>query len=256
MVQALAKAQGEIGDIPRNRTVTVQPRSGGQPYQFKYATLSAIIDAIRKPLSSNGLAYTQIISHDAETGYYILTTTLWFGNQFLSSKTPIIAEGQTNQQFGSALTYMKRYALAAILGIAADEDDDGSAADGNEIKAVADKKPKAPAPDPISSGPSKGVAVGRPLMAEDNLIDIVGQNFSTELIKVPLLADESGADWMAWGQAFMAMARKAPDQASLMKLEKENEMPMSNMKDQAPKMFTNMTLALIKVKKALEKANA
>src|SRR6266576_3219023 len=253
LVQALAKAQGEIGDIPRNRTVTVQPRSGGQPYQFKYATLSANIDAIRKPLSSNGLAYTQIISHDAETGYYILTTTLWFGNQFLSSKTPIIAEGQTNQQFGSALTYMKRYALAAILGIAADEDDDGSAADGNEIKAVADKKPKAPAPDPISSGPSKGVAVGRPLMAEDNLIDIVGQNFSTELIKVPLLADESGADWMAWGQAFMAMARKAPDQASLMKLEKENEMPMSNMKDQAPKMFANMTLALIKVKKALEK---
>jgi len=151
---------------------------------------------------------------------------------------------------------MKRYALAAILGIAADEDDDGNAADGNEIKAVKDRAPKAPAPDPISSGPSKGVAVGKPLMAEDNLIDIVGQNFTPELIKVPLLADESGADWMAWGQAFMSMARKAPDQASLMKLEKENAMPMSNMKDQAPKMFTNMTLALIKVKSTLEKAEA
>ncbi len=255
LVQALAKAQGEIGDIPRNRTVTVQPRSGGQPYQFKYATLSAIIDAIRKPLSSNGLAYTQIISHDAETGYYILTTTLWFGNQFLSSKTPIIAEGQTNQQFGSALTYMKRYALAAILGIAADEDDDGNAADGNEIKAVADKKPKAPAPDPISSGlPQKQARNDPPPQTEDNIQKIVGEIFVPELIKVPLLADESGSDWMAWGQAFMAMARNAQDRASLMKLEKENAMPMFNMKDQAPKMFTNMTLALIKVKKALEES--
>ncbi len=255
LVQALAKAQGEIGDIPRNRTVTVQPRSGGQPYQFKYATLSAIIDAIRKPLSNNGLAYTQIISHDADTGYYILTTTLWFGNQFLSSKTPIIAEGQTNQQFGSALTYMKRYALAAILGIAADEDDDGNAADGNEIKAVADKKPKAPAPDPISSGlPQRPAKNDPPPQTEDNIERIVGTIFSPELIKVPLLKDESGSDWMTWGMSFMTMARLAQDQDDLAKLEKENAMPISNMKDQAPKMFTNMTLALIKVKKALEKA--
>ena len=259
LVQALAKAQGEIGDIPRNRTVTVRPKSGGQEYQFKYATLSAIIDAIRKPLSEAGLAYTQIISHDADTGFYVLTTTLWFGNQFLSSKTPIIVEGSTNQQFGSALTYMKRYALAAILGIAADEDDDGNAADGNEIKAVKDKAPKAPAPDPISSGikkdiPDRFTDEGKPIpQVKDRIVDLVGQNFSSELIKVPLLADESGSDWMAWGQAFMSMARNAPDQASLAKLERENAMPMSNMKDQAPKMFTNMTLALIKVKKALEK---
>ncbi len=256
LVEALAKAQGAFPEIERNRTVTVRPKSGGQEYQFKYATLSAIIDAIRKPLSEAGLAYTQIISHDSDTGFYVLTTTLHFGNQFLSSKTPIIVEGSTNQQFGSALTYMKRYALAAILGIAADEDDDRNAADGNEIKAVKDKAPKAPEPDPISSGPSSKVAqsIHRDLV-EKNLSDLVGSIFSPELIKVPLLKDESGSDWMTWGMAFMAMARLAQDQADLAKLEKENAMPMSNMKDQAPKMFTNMTLALIKVKKALEKEN-
>src|SRR5258708_5425436 len=219
LVEALAKAQGAFPEIERNRTVTVQPRSGGHAYQFKYATLSAIIDAIRKPLSEAGLAYTQIISHDADTGFYVLTTTLWFGNQFLSSKTPIIAEGQTNQQFGSALTYMKRYALAAILGIAADEDDDGNAADGNEVKGVVDKKPKAPAPDPISSGkqnlkeaysgdsnqplPVDNIerAVG-PIAGNAAILNELGL-FSPDLIKVPLLADESGSDWMAWGQAFM-----------------------------------------------------
>ena len=259
LVAALAKAQGAFPEIERNRTVKIRPKAGGQEYEFKYATLSAIIDAIRKPLSENGLAYTQIISHDAETGFYVLTTTLYCGNQFLSSKTPIIIEGQTNQQFGSALTYMKRYALAALLGIAAEEDDDANIADGNEIKGVVDKVPKSPKPDPISSGKPGRILNDIDMMPSnrplpDNIDKLIGENsFSPALIKVPLLPDESGSDWMAWGQAFMATARSAPDVASLVSLEKENEMPITNMRDQAPKMFTNMTLALIKVKKALEK---
>ena len=254
LMLALAKAQGQIGDIPRNRTVTVQPKSGGQAYHFKYATLSAIIDAIKKPLSENGLAYTQIITHDADGGFYVLTTTLYHGNQFLSSKVPLIAEGGTNQQFGSALTYMKRYALAALLGIAADEDDDGNAADGNEIKAVADKAktaPKTPAADPISTGvkpPPNTTVSGN--AATQNL------SFTPERIEVPLLADSSGTDWMAWGQTFMAAARSAPDPDSLLMLEEENKMALKNMEKYAPKMYANMTLALIKVRKALERTNA
>jgi hypothetical protein len=83
----------------------------------------------------------------------------------------------------------------------------------------------------------------------------VSQNFSAEAIKVPELPDQSGPDWMAWGQTFMATARAAPDMASLFELEKANVMPMKNMEMSAPKMFTNMTLALIKVRKALERAN-
>lgn len=253
LMAALATAQGQIGDIPRNRTVTVMPRSGGQSYSFKYATLSAIIDAIKKPLSQNGLAYTQIISHDAEGGYYVLTTTLHCGNQFISSKVPLIAEGGSNQQFGSALTYMKRYTLAALLGIAADEDDDGNAADGNEIKAMVDKAPKAPAPDPISSGIS-GLKPPKEHLQEIREI-IKSDAFSSAKIEVPMLADESGSDWMAWGQSFMAMARAATTSEELKALEDANEVPTKSMQKAAPKMYTNMTLALIKVRKALEKPN-
>lgn len=255
LVLALSKAQGAIGDIPRNRTVTVRPKSGGQEYSFKYATLSAIIEAIKKPLADNGLAYTQVISHDADGGFYVLTTTLYCGNQFLSSKVPLIAEGGSNQQFGSALTYMKRYALAAILGIAADEDDDGNAADGNEVKALVQTPPKAPAPDPISSGkPAKN---DPPPQTKDAIEKIMANiNFSAELLPVPLLKDESGSDWMAWGQGFMGLARTAPDAEGLALLEKNNAMPMKNMEINAPKMFTNMTLALLKVRKELEKKNA
>jgi hypothetical protein len=254
---ALAKAQGAIGDIPRNRTVTVQPKSGGQAYHFKYATLSAIIDAIKKPLADNQLAYTQLITHDADGGFYVLTTTLYLGNQFISSKVPLIAEGGTNQQFGSALTYMKRYALAALLGIAADEDDDGNAADGNEIKAVADKvkaAPKPPAPDPITTATGP---VMHPIQPAGNSTVIANINvaFSPEKIDVPMLADESGSDWMAWGQKFMAAARAAPDASCLAKLEEVNKTPLKNMEQYAPKMYANMTMALIKVRKSLEKVN-
>ena len=218
--------------------MTVRPKSGGQEYSFKYATLSAIIEAIKKPLADNGLAYTQVLSHDADGGFYVLTTTLHCDNQFLSSKVPLIAEGGSNQQFGSALTYMKRYALAALLGIAADEDDDGNAADGNEIKAVADKAPKAPAPDPISTGKKP---------KPETLEVLNNSSFSAELVKVKMLPDQTASDWMSWGQEFMAMARLAPDKDGLSELEKANAMPLHNMETGAPKMFTNLSLALIKV---------
>jgi len=265
LMKALAKAQGAFPEIERNRTVRVRPRSGGQEYSFKYATLSKIFEAIRKPLSENGLAYTQIISHDSVSGFYILTTTIYCGNQFIASKTPIIVEGDSNQQFGSALTYMKRYSLAALLGIAADEDDDGNIADGNEIKAMQDKGVKILAPDPISSGPNPaGLSKeSRRVLNEapDNLDTVIAGNaavlndlglFSPALIKVPLLPDESGSDWMTWGQSFIAMARDAPSLASLEKLEQFNAMPLSNMEQQAKRMHTNLKLALLKVRNKLE----
>jgi hypothetical protein len=254
LIAALAKAQGAIGDIERNRTVTVRPKSGGQEYSFRYATLSAIFTAIKKPLADNGIGYTQVISHDAYGGFYVLTTTIYHGNQFISSKVPLIAEGGSNQQFGSALTYMKRYALAALLGIAADEDDDGNAADGNEIKSLADKPtkaapPKPPAPDAIKDK----INIIPP---RDYPPEHLETSFSNVKIDVPLLADESGSDWMTWGQTLMAQARQAPDAESLKKLEQNNSIPMKNMEISAPKMYTNMTLALIMVRKALEKTNA
>jgi hypothetical protein len=153
---------------------------------------------------------------------------------------------------------MKRYALAALLGIAADEDDDGNAADGNEIKAVADKAkaaPKAPAADPISSGHQKGEFKGLSHTQSEALM-MQPKPFVAERIEVPLLADSSGTDWMAWGQTFMAAARSAPELDSLMLLEEENKMALKNMEKYAPKMYANMTLALIKVRKALERTNA
>jgi hypothetical protein len=246
---ALAKAQGTFPEIERNRTVKVVPRSGGAGYSFKYATFSAILAAVRKPLADNGLAFTQIISHDSVGGFYVLTTTLYHGNQFIASKVPLIAEGGSNQQFGSALTYMKRYAFAAMLGISADEDDDANEADGNTIVAMQDKAPKAPKPDVITTGvkpPPNTVVEGNAAVLNE-----VGY-FNPNKIDVQLMPDDSASDWMTWGKTFIAEAKNAPSAAALKALEENNSVPLANMKISVPKMYDNMTLALIKVRNNLK----
>src|SRR5882724_8568450 len=143
LVDALAKAQAKITAPERNRSVKVETRAGGT-YSFKYATLDHIIDKIRGPLTENSLWFTQIMKDDQ--GTYILDTRLMHASgQWIACQMPLIWDGNGgNQQFGSALTFMRRSTLTSLLGIAADEDDDANAADGNQMTA---SKPNAPKPD-------------------------------------------------------------------------------------------------------------
>ena len=129
---ALAKAQGELKNPDRNRTVTVRMKSGGT-YDFRYATLDNILAAVRPPLSKNGLAVTQILH--SMNGKLCLTTMLMHASgQWLKSFVPILTSEPGPQALGAATTYAKRYALAGICGCAADEDDDGNSAEGNTIQ--------------------------------------------------------------------------------------------------------------------------
>lgn len=148
LAEALAKAQGAITSPPRNREVSVkgETKSGKEfTYTFKYATLDGIIDHVRGPLTANGLWFTQTLAN-GDSKYRLITRVIHSSGQWLASETPLFIKPNkfgevTNQEFGSALTYMKRYALAAMLGIAADEDDDANAADGNTIEASKERKP-------------------------------------------------------------------------------------------------------------------
>jgi hypothetical protein len=138
LAAALAVAQGAIRNPARNREVKVATKTGGS-YTFAYATFDAILDAIRQPLADNGIAFTQTLTERA--GKYRLRTTLMHASgQWLASETPLFVQEQSSQAFGSALTYMKRYALCALVGVSADEDDDGNAGDGHS----AEKKDRAP----------------------------------------------------------------------------------------------------------------
>lgn len=142
---ALAKAQAAITNPPRNREVEVYSKRTNSKYKFKYATLDAIIDAVRKPLTDNGIWFTQTLEANGGGKYVLRTTLLHESGEHLSSMTPLLGvDTADNQAFGSALTYMRRYALTALLGIAADEDDDANAADGNRVEKSKDRRQQPP----------------------------------------------------------------------------------------------------------------
>lgn len=132
LAEGLAAAQKTMSLPKRNREVTVSTQGKGS-YKFEYTTLDAIIEHVREPLTKNGLWFVQIIAH--EDGKTFLDTTLVHtSGQWIRSRAQIVYNaGGRAQEFGSALTYMRRYALSALLGIASEDDDDANVADGNTI---------------------------------------------------------------------------------------------------------------------------
>ena len=115
LAAALAAAQGMMENAIMNR---INPH-----FKSKYADLAAIFDAARKPLSANGLAIVQTISDGV-----LHTRLLHTSGQWIASEHPLPMSGRP-QEIGSALTYARRYSLSALIGIAADEDDDATGAE-------------------------------------------------------------------------------------------------------------------------------
>lgn len=143
LVAALAKAQSKITCPERNREVEVKTKKG-YSYKFRYTTLDCLIDRVRKPLTENGLWFVQTLEGTELGKYHLVTRLMHSSGQSIESRTPLLVEEAGNQAFGSALTYMRRYALTAMLGIAADEDDDGNAGDGNAAKQSTPQRRKQP----------------------------------------------------------------------------------------------------------------
>lgn len=135
IAEALVKAQTAIKAPTKNREVEVKMRSGGK-YKFKYATLDSVIEHVRKPLTDNDLWFIQTAaSRDSVT--VMETMLIHKSGQWIKGEQPLRIDGQGNQEVGSAVTYAKRYGLCAMLGLAADEDDDANAADGNAVRDIA-----------------------------------------------------------------------------------------------------------------------
>lgn len=131
LATALAKAQGSFSNPERNRTVTVQTKTGGK-YTFDYATLDAILEMARPHLSTNGLALIQPVTIEGE--WVLVTTRLMHGSgQWIEESLAMKPEDMSPQKVGSAATYGRRYGLISLLGIASEEDDDGNHASGNSV---------------------------------------------------------------------------------------------------------------------------
>lgn len=118
LAAALCKAQGSI---------KAALKSSDNPFfKSKYADLSAVWDACKEPLAKNGLAISQ---HPASVNgeVQLETMLLHTSGQWISSTLTMKPTKTDPQSFGSCVTYARRYALAAIVGVVT-EDDDGNAA--------------------------------------------------------------------------------------------------------------------------------
>jgi hypothetical protein len=124
---ALAKAQGKITSASKET----------KGYNYKYADLASVWDACRAALSENGLSVTHIEAQN-ELGDILITILNHSSGQWIRSITPIRVKpsGKMNelQDRGSVLTYLKRYALTSIVGVAPAEDDDGKGGSGYQSK--------------------------------------------------------------------------------------------------------------------------
>lgn len=116
---ALAKAQGSMKAAVFNKT--------NPHFRSKFADLNSCMDACKQPLAENGLCIMQL--PEQINGKDMLVTMLGHSSgQWITSEYPLLASKMDSQGFGSAMTYAKRYSLCAMLGIVADEDDDGEEA--------------------------------------------------------------------------------------------------------------------------------
>ncbi len=118
LAAALCLAQSEM---PAAKKDSVNPF-----FRSKYAGLSSIMQAAIPVLSKHGLAVSQFVTHiNGESA--LETILLHTSGQYISSVMPLFLKTNDPQGQGSAITYARRYAFMAAIGMVADEDDDGNA---------------------------------------------------------------------------------------------------------------------------------
>lgn len=148
IVKALSLAQGQMKGAKKD---TENPF-----FKSHYADLASDWDACRDPLSKNGLAVFQVLSQ--VNGRSVLITTLGHSSgQWIRSYYPIIPVKNDPQGVKSAITYARRTALEAIVGISTVEDDDGEAAQGRgEPESWREPLERAQALAAAQEGPPRG----------------------------------------------------------------------------------------------------
>jgi hypothetical protein len=167
---ALAKAQLELSNPEKSLVATVRsPLPREEDRTFRYASLASGLDIVRKTLGSHEIATVQTTAIDQASGQIRLTALLAHASaEWISSDWPVCAAHETAHRMGAALSYARRYALFALVGIAGEDDLDApdlepiasppAAAPGQTGKILNGSKPNGSKPKParvvLGSGPS------------------------------------------------------------------------------------------------------
>lgn len=118
LAEALCAAQGEMGGAVKG--------SANPFFKSSYADLTSVIKAIKEPCQNNGLSYVQL-PHRLDSSIGVVTRLMHVSGQWLENDFTLPMVKSDPQAAGSAITYARRYALQALFGIPAVDDDGESA---------------------------------------------------------------------------------------------------------------------------------
>lgn len=142
---ALAAAQGELKPAPKN--------ANNPHFNSTYSDLPALWATARPVLAKHGLAVVQGFEPSEKGTVAVWTAIYHTSGQSLSGGTLVLPIGnrETAQAVGSAITYARRYGLAAALGLVGDDEDD----DGNAASAPTPGTSASPQPKPRQTDPTR-----------------------------------------------------------------------------------------------------
>jgi len=133
LASALAAFQAEMPTVHKGNRAEVPTKSGGK-YTYTYADLADVTEAAMPVLSKHGLSFSAC-PRATDRGYELVGHLLHSSGESREGALPIA--GNTPQEMGSSITYMRRYLLGCMTGLVTDDDDDGQAA-----QAAAAKRPR------------------------------------------------------------------------------------------------------------------
>lgn len=122
ILQAIHNVQQALEVIGRTET------ADAGKYSYKYASMTTIWNALKPLLKKEDLTVMQTPTsgENGNVGDYLQTTIYHSSGEFVTDKMRLVITRDDPQGFGSAITYARRYALTAMLGIVTDDDNDAS----------------------------------------------------------------------------------------------------------------------------------
>jgi len=139
LAAALAKVQANLPKLERDRTVEVKQKSG-DTYSYSYATLANLSEAVLPLLAANGLSFIAMPGIGNDGKMAVRYSLMHESGEALTGEFPLSAEGGI-QALGGRITYVRRYCLAAVVGIAADEDNESRLGDDSAPR-TAQRRPR------------------------------------------------------------------------------------------------------------------
>ena len=169
LAAALAKAQIQLVNPEKSLVATIREEGKhGREQTFRYAPLSTGLEIVRKVLGQHEIATVQTTSIDQPAGFVNLTTVLAHASgEWIAADWPVcpVSEVASPRRMGAALTYARRYALFALVGIAGEDDVDAPDLQTTAIK-LEPEQPKVTNTGPLDGGPGRGHAPHAPASPE------------------------------------------------------------------------------------------